>query len=82
MNIGYGLRNSSWTLSWRRSPSYRNHSIDLLSKLLDCFLYARNLRHERVKSWSPSETISGDLNKTIRNETIMRAVIRQSVNYL
>ena len=37
------------TLSWRRSLSYRNQSIDLLWKLMDWFLYDRDLRHERVK---------------------------------
>ena len=37
------------TLSWRRSLSYRNQSIDLQSKLIDWFLYNRDLRHERVK---------------------------------
>ena len=36
------------TLSWRRFLSYRNQSIDLLSKSVDWFLYDRNLRHERV----------------------------------
>ena len=38
------------TLSWRRSLSYRNHSIDLRSKSMDWFLYDNSLRHERVKS--------------------------------
>ena len=37
------------TLSWRRSLLYRNHSIDLLSKLTDWFLYDRGYHHERVK---------------------------------
>ena len=37
------------TLSWRRSLSFRNQSIDVLSKSMDCFLYDRDLRHERVK---------------------------------
>ena len=32
--------------------SYRNKSIDLHSKLMDWFLYDRNLRHERVKGLS------------------------------
>ena len=39
----------SLTLSWRRSVSYRNQSIDLQSKLMDWFLYDRDLRHERGK---------------------------------
>ena len=29
--------------------SYRNQSIDLLCKSLECFLYDRDLVHERVK---------------------------------
>ena len=37
------------TLSWRRSLLYRNHSIDLISKLTDWFLYDRGYHHERVK---------------------------------
>ena len=37
------------TLSWRRSLLYRNHSIDLLSKFTDWFLYDRGYHHERVK---------------------------------
>ena len=36
-------------LSWRRSLSYRNQFIDLHCKLMDWFLYVRDLRHERVK---------------------------------
>ena len=38
------------TLSWRRPLSYRNHSIDLLHKSMDWFLYDNGLRHKRVKS--------------------------------
>ena len=38
----------SLTLSWRRSLSYRNQSIDLQSKSMDWVLYDRDLRHERV----------------------------------
>ena len=37
------------TLSWRRSLSYRNQSIDLRSESMDWFLYGNGLRHERVK---------------------------------
>ena len=37
------------THSWRKSLSYRKQSIDLQSKSMDCFLYDRNLRHERIK---------------------------------
>ena len=37
------------TLSWRRSLSYRNQSIDFSSKSKEWFLYDRDLRHERFK---------------------------------
>ena len=37
------------TLSWRRSLSKRNQSIDLQSKSMDWFLYNNGLRHERLK---------------------------------
>ena len=40
---------NSLTLSWWRSPSYRNQSIDFQSKLMDWFLYDRDLRQEIVK---------------------------------
>ena len=35
-------------LLWPRPLSYRNQSIDLLSKSIDWFLYDNGLRHERV----------------------------------
>ena len=38
----------SFTLSWRRPLSYRNQSIDLLRKSMDCFLYDNGLRQEIV----------------------------------
>ena len=37
------------TLSWRRSQSYRNQSIDLLCKSMDWFLYDGELPDEIVK---------------------------------
>ena len=37
------------TLSWRRPLSYRNHSIDLLCKSMQWFLYDNAPLHERVK---------------------------------
>ena len=40
----------SWTLSWRRSQSYKNQSVDLICKSVDWILYGRHLRHERDKS--------------------------------
>ena len=41
------------TLSWRRSLSCRNQSLDLRSKSMDWFLYDRDIRHERVKTPMP-----------------------------
>ena len=38
------------TLSWRRSLSYKNQSIDLLCKSMDWFLYDRDHHHERVNT--------------------------------
>ena len=38
------------TISWWRSLSYRNQSIDLVCKSMDWCLYGRDLCHERVKS--------------------------------
>ena len=43
------LRFFNLTLSRRWSLSYRNQSIDLFCKSMNWFLYARDLRHERVK---------------------------------
>ena len=42
-------KDSLLTLSWRRSLSYRNQSIDLLCKTIDWFLNDRGFCHERVK---------------------------------
>ena len=42
-------KDSLLTLSWRRSLSYRNQSIDLLCKTIDWFLNDRDFCHERVK---------------------------------
>ena len=41
------------TLSWERSLSYRNQSIDFQSKSMHWFLQDRDLRHE---SLIPSQT--------------------------
>ena len=43
------MNNFVLTLSWRKPISYRNQSIDLLSKSMDWFLYDIGLCHERVK---------------------------------
>ena len=44
-----GLHFFRLTLSWRRSLSYRNRSIDLLCKSMDWFAYDRDFRYKRVK---------------------------------
>ena len=49
------------TLSWRRSLSYRNQSIDLLRKSVDWFLYDSGLRYERVNKRS-LQTMSDIIN--------------------
>ena len=46
------------TLSWRRSFSYRNQSIDLLAKSMDWFLYDKSLRHERFRWNSNNRTMN------------------------
>ena len=46
----YEKQDFSLTLSWRRSLSYRNRSIDLQIKSMDWFLYDRNLCRERAKA--------------------------------
>ena len=40
--------NKALTLSWRRSLSYRNQAIDLLCKLMEWFLYDKDIRHEKL----------------------------------
>ena len=39
----FKINNTSLTLSWRRSLSYRNQSTDLLCKSVDWFLYGNGL---------------------------------------
>ena len=55
------------TLSWRRSLSYRNQSIDLLCKSVDWFLYDNDLHHERVNHslyWPLSEWSDSKIAET------------------
>ena len=58
-------------LSWRRSLSYRNQSIDLQSKSMDSFRYDRDLRHEMVKQilklsfWNFTNKYRADLTFTM-----------------
>ena len=42
-------QSSLLTRSWRGPLSYRNQSIDLHCKSMDCFLCDNEPRHERVK---------------------------------
>ena len=55
-----------WTLSWRRSLSYRNQSIDLQTKSRDWYLYDRNLRHKELSGFID---LRGLLSKILRTET-------------
>ena len=45
---------SVWNLSWWRSLLYKNQSIDLQNKLMDWFLYDKNLHHEIVNAFQLS----------------------------
>ena len=44
--FGLLLSDSTLTFSWRQSLLYKNQPIDLLCKLIDCFLYDKGLHHE------------------------------------
>ena len=53
LSVIFGISRSlhavlSLTLSWRRPLSNINQSSDLVSKIMDWFLYDNGLRHERV----------------------------------
>ena len=45
----FETKTQNLTLSWRRYLPYRNQPFDLFCKLMDWFLYDRELRHERIK---------------------------------
>ena len=62
--ISFHNRCISFTLSWRRPLSYRNHSIDLHRKSMDWFLYDNGLRHERV-NWTKEHLIKEHSIKNI-----------------
>ena len=53
MNMPFNLHQfiSTLALSWQRSLSNRNQSIDLYYESTDWFLYDRDLRQERVQFW-------------------------------
>ena len=52
------------TLSWQKSVLYRNQSLDLFCKSIDCFLYDRDLGYERVKA-----NITAKIKASIRRFT-------------
>ena len=52
------------TLSWRNSLRYRNQSIDSQRKLINWFLYDRDLRHERVNASRPFPRVILGYNPT------------------
>ena len=53
------------TLSWRRSRSYRNQSIDMQNKSMDWFLYNRDLCHKRVNGLSKWNKVLNSANLNI-----------------
>ena len=53
------------TLSWWRSLSYRNQTIDLLCKSMDWFLHNRDLSHERVKVFKGYRNVTMETNRLI-----------------
>ena len=63
------MSNLILTLSWQRSVSYRNQSIDLQSKSIDWFLYNKDLRHKRV------ERVSKKLYVIHTNKTFMKLLV-------
>ena len=69
------------TLSWRRTLSYRNQSIDLLRKLMDWFLYDNGLRHERVmlKLFAKKVAFSLFLQKTLSK--LFDALLNMPLSY-
>ena len=61
------------TLSWQRSLSHRNQSIDLLCKSMEWFLYDNGFRHERVKAnlaSSPIFNCCTDAETTDKNSNV------------
>ena len=55
-NFAWSILQTPLTLSWWRSLSYRNQSIDMQSKSMDWFLYDRHQRNERVK-WNRVQSV-------------------------
>ena len=66
---GFSLKVLRLTLSWRRPLSYRSHSIDLLRKSMDWFLYDNGLRQERVKNAVFPHKTSPSIGNVMTNRT-------------
>ena len=71
-------RDSVLILSWGRSLSYRNQSINLQSKLMDWFLYDRDFRHERATAvlefifWIVGSFPYKDNTQDVRSTTVVK----------
>ena len=65
------------TLSWWRSISYRNQSIDLKSKSMDWFLYDIGLLHEMIKFIHNKECLGLCETWWVRNPKKKRKTFRQ-----
>ena len=70
------------TLSWRRSLSYRNQTIDLLNKSMGWFLYDRNLLMKELTHFPsmlrfclPWKQRFSDVFRGYKNETLMWNVL-------
>ena len=70
------IETSSLTFSWRRSPSYRNQSIKLQCKSMDCFLYDKDLRHTRficsINQWIGFYVIGTSVVKELNLKNLLR----------
>ena len=55
----YMISKLTLALSWPKSISYRNQSLDFLCKSMDWFLYDRDLRHKKVKmeKWNKNTNV-------------------------
>ena len=76
------------TLSWRGPLSYRNQSIDLRSKSMDCFLYDNSLRHERINATSICLAFALDLSdifaryRFVRYRFVRQRFVRHRLYFL
>ena len=71
------------TLSWRRSLSYRNRSINFLCKSKGCFLYDRDLRHEKVQEiWKQTDKKIEATLALFNYESVTLTNLRRKINVL